>query len=291
MTTSNNLAVNVLRSKAVETRVQIAKELKQELIKKTKEIFPDVLNKKNIGTDKYLFLCQVESSAESFDVLFDAYSPPEVDRTISMLSGPFFTSIKHPIPTVNSEMLYPIVQIDLRVASLIIDEPLGDGLLQLWYDINECDGIVRVIPRTDVSVSMATEFNFVPAKDFDGFPLPDNWGSDPLGNEIQVMSRFKSTGVTCQQDHPEIYLDGVEEEVPEELYELLGKFLKTTQDKSSSDVHLFGTFYPIQYSAADAKGKCLINIDGDWGSSGNAQIFYDIDNKGNVTFSFWDSLR
>jgi hypothetical protein len=300
MTISNELTVKILRTKAIERELQEANALKQKLIIEAKKLFPKLrrksfpkLSKGNERRDEMLFFLQIESSAESFDVIFDVCSPANVDRTISMLSGPFFTSKIHPIPTANEEMLYPIVQIDLRVVSSIIGESLGDGLLQVWFDINKFDDLIRVIPRLDVDITIATEFNFIPAKNFDGYPLPylpNAWDSDPLGDEVRIMIGFKSTGMSCQHNYPEIYLDGYEE-IPEEFNELLEKFLIASQDRSSTNFNLFGTFYPINYSAADTGGKCLFNISGDWGASGNAQVIYGFDNEGNATFSFWNSTR
>lgn len=293
LTKTSDVLVKVSRTKNIEQQIQSATALKQKIIEGIRKLFPDVLEPKNSDSDERCFLRQIELSAESFDVTFDMCSPKDADRIKSMLSGPFFTSNKYPIPEVSSEMLYPIVQVDLRVASSIIGEPLGDGLLQLWYDINAFKGVVRVIPRPEVEMPMSTEFSFTPPKKFDGFPLPSSWGSDPSGNQVRVMSKYKSTGISSQPEYATIYLNDVSEnyELPDDLFALVNDFERTTNGKSSSSVHMFGTFYPIQYSAADVGMKCLFHIAGDWGSSGNAQVFYDIAKNGTVSFAFWDSLR
>lgn len=282
---------NVSRSKSVLAQIRKAEVLKEELIAETVALFPKIRMKSNREAGERKFLRQIERSAESFDVVFRVFSPDKVDRTASMLSGPFFTTKKHPIPTAHGEMMYPIVQIDLRVASELVDEELGDGLLQLWYENKTFEGVVRVIPRTDVVPAKATDFAFTPPEDMDGFPLPFNWNSDPLGEEVRVISKFKSTGVSSQDEYPEIYLDETDVAIPDTFFKLLTKFEKLTLDKGDDFFHMFGTFYPIQYSAADVKGKCLCHIGCDWGSSGNAQIFYVIDKNKKVSFWFGHSMR
>ena len=287
------IAVKVARSEIVKKQIQMATALQKEILDDAQALFPDEFKADQGHSDIRCFAAQIQLSAESFDVTFQPCNPQTVDRTASMLSGPFFTSKKFPIPTVNKEMLYPIVQIDLQIASALISEPLGDGLLQLWYDINADEGIVRVIPRSELTVDKETGFEFVPAKNFDGFPLPVCWGSDPNEETVLVMSKYKSTGISTQAEYPEIYLNDADEEyeVPKSLFKLVKKFNHIAPDKSSSAVHMFGTFSPIQYSAADVACKCLFHIAGDWGSSGNAQVFYKIDKKGGVSFQFLDSLR
>lgn len=285
----SNLGVNISRSKAVLEQVKKANALKRQIITKTLDLFPYISEEESEGSEERSFLRQMERSSESFDVIFETYSPDKIDRTVSMLSGPFYTCKGYPIPKANSKMMYPIVQIDLRVASEIIGERLGDGLLQLWYESENFQGEVRVIPRPNIDMSKATKFAFVPHEDMDGFPLPLRWESDPLGTEVRVISRFKSTGISSQNEYAELYLSDMD--VPTAFEKLVEKFQKLTVDKGSNFFHLFGTFYPIQYSAADARGKCLCHIGGDWGSSGSAQIFYDIAENGSVSFAFWDCLR
>jgi len=287
------LPFKVTRTKATERQIKKATALKQSIIAEVKSLVPDVLKRSMADSAARLLLVQMELAAESFDVVFKECRTESVDRTCSMLSGPFFTSGKYPIPKVRSTMLFPVVQLDLRVASSISDQPLGDGLLQIWYDTRACKGVVRVIPRSEVIKKKCTKFDFVPSPDFDGFPFPMDWGSDPSDSTIRIMSAYKSTGIACQSEYATLYLQDLDGEygVPDELTSLVENFQELAEDRSSSIVHLFGTFEPIQYSAADVGKKCLFDIAGDWGSSGNAQVFYDIAKNGAVSFAFRDSLR
>lgn len=288
-----DISVKVSRSKVIEKQISKVTALKQAIINETAKLFPAVLESKSNSSPERRFFRQIELCIESFDVAFEVYSPGETDRTKSMLSGPFFTSSKFPIPQTTLGMLYPIVQVDLRVASAIIGESLGDGLLQLWYDLNAFDGVVRVIPRSDVDMATCTGFDFEAPEKFDGFPLPFNWKSDPSGDQVRVMSSYKSTGIAGQPEYATLYLNDVSEnhEIPDNLFGLVDDFERSTTLKSSSSLSMFGTFYPIQYSAADVGKKCLFNISGDWGSSGNAQVFYEISENGTVSFAFLNSLR
>jgi predicted DNA-binding WGR domain protein len=279
----------------VANQVAEAKVLQSVLIEGMKTQFPNVLKPKIklADSNKRYLLMQVELAAETFDVTFKAMPVSKVDRACNMLSGPFFTSNKHPIPSANGEMLYPIVQLDLRTASEISGERLGDGLLQLWYDINKFDGLIRVVPRDDVVVSEASDFAFKPAQKFDGFPLPFSWNSDPLGENVQVFKALEAKGLASQCRYFEDYLIEISrnEAVPDELWRNFESFGVISSIKTKSIFQLFGSFSLIQYSAADVGKKCLFNIEGDWGSSGNAQVFYAFDEKGAVSFSFWQSLR
>ena len=290
---STEYLLSVKTSPKVANQVAEAKVLQNALIEKIKAQFSNVLEPKMADSDERRLLAQVELAAETFDVVFNAMPVSKVDRACNMLSGPFFTSKRHPIPSANGEMLYPIVQLDLRTASEISGETLGNGLLQLWYDIDEFETTVRVIPRAEVVVSEASDFEFKPAQKFDGFPLPFSWDSDPLGEKVQVFKALEAKGFASQRDYFEVYLTEISEneEVPEELWESFELFERKSSIKTKSIFQLFGSFSPIQYSAADVGKKCLFNIGGDWGSSGNAQVFYAFDKSGKVSFTFMESLR
>jgi hypothetical protein len=53
---------------------------------------------------------------------------------------------------------------------------------------------------------------------------------------------------------------------------------------------MFGVPFFIQYSFNDTNAPCLFDIH-DWGSSGNAQVFYRLTPQGETNFSFWDCVR
>lgn len=85
-----------------------------------------------------------------------------------------------------------------------------------------------------------------------------------------------------------VYSDEVPEEVLTPILEDVERFQELTEVESN--LNLIGSFYPIQYSAVDVDGFCLINFPV-WGSSGNAQIIFKLYDGGDMSFSFEESLR
>jgi hypothetical protein len=78
----------------------------------------------------------------------------EIDRTTSMISGPFFTSAEFPWPAEPEGWIEPLFQIDLDVASEVAGFCVGNGLVQLW--MNDQGSIVCHIPRTAVRMGEVT---------------------------------------------------------------------------------------------------------------------------------------
>lgn len=270
----------VARSQKVVNQVRDADRLRKIILKKSKGIFAH-----DFDSNASLFVTQLEMSAEAFDVKFKEQNPKIVDRSISMLSGPFFTSKEYPIPSTDDLMWYPVIQMDLRVASSLIQEALGNGLLQLWFDIRTNFGELRVIPRSIVTQANLTEFLFCREDEHEAVPLPWDWDSDPTGDGVRVMSSFKSTGIASQPEYLSIYLEDLASEfdVSNEFSKKVNEFERITERESGSVLTLFGTFYPIQYSAGDVGEKCLLNFN-EW-FGGNAQVFYKFEN-GQPEFRF-----
>ncbi len=282
------------RSAGVLKQIDHAAALQMTIIGKMKNEFPDSRLTKD--TDEYSLLRTVELAAESLDITTIDVNPEEIDRTSTMLAGPFFTSIDFPIPTSSrTKKMTPVVQIDLRDMSELIEQPLGDGLLQLWYDRTKFEGHIRVIPRSKVNAKHVTKFDLVIGKRFDTFPLPFAWETYLKGGDVKQVTGVISHGLRCQTSHLEMFKDKLSESMSQELLQEINNFERLTEGERQSDGEMVGkfcgTFRPIQYSAADADKKCLLNIWNDWGSSGGAQIFYDIASDGAVKFTFWDCLR
>lgn len=229
-------------------------------------------------------------SAEGFQPVVEVLPISALDRTASMLAGPFFTSAENPIPATPEGMLMPIVQIDLRQIQMLNGHNLGDGLLQLWCDPdweNTDRGRVIVIPREEVETQEMTPFAYVPHPAADSSPVPGNLVFDPSATEIQVISGYESVGLQCQTNYLDIYSEDLPDDVLADIAEKVSEFQKLTQ--SNSSLHLLGSFYPIQYSAVDIGWDCLIHFP-EWGSSGNAQIFY-LQTEHGIVFRFDESLR
>lgn len=290
--TNSSVIPRVRRSPRIREQIEVVNGLKTEIIRRIKRKLRGIESNEVKTANWNRLLREVELSAESFKLKFKECSAKEVERTKSMLHGPFFTSAEFPIPVAASGMMVPVVQIDLTNVAAAIGEYVSDGLLQLWQDIVSIDEhVIRVIPHGKVDIKKLTKFKLVLPSDFDGFPLPFYFENDPCGDEIQQIIGLTSTGITCQASSIEVSLQDIRKDASKELIALLERLLKLAPDKSTDEnVTLFGTFLPIQYGAADVDMNCLINID-DWGSTGNAQIFYKIDKKEATQFSFWSCVR
>ena len=286
----------VSRSPSVLRQIAEASKLKSALVMQIKEEFPLAFVDKTSYEHK--LLRTVELSNESFDAIVAAQNPNQVDRTASMLPGPFFTSEAYPIPVgKNGKAMTPIVQVDLCWASKFIDERLGNDLVQVWYDRAKFEGYLRVIPRKLLNISNMTEFELKIGKRYNTFPVPYHWESYLQGGNVTQIVGVISRGIRSQTSSLEMYREGsdfLRERLSSELIKSLKTFEKITRYEFSgadAPVGFGGTFYPIQYSAVDANRPCLLVTSGDWGASGGAQIFYNISPEGLVDFSFWDCLR
>lgn len=98
----------------------------------------------------------------------------EIDRCASMLSGPLFTSTKHPWPKLSESrngdkvqvegFCEPILQIQMDLLSRVAGQRFKRGLVQVWMD--GCDSVVRFIPERD---AQADALGPVPADVLDFF--------------------------------------------------------------------------------------------------------------------------
>lgn len=104
-----------------------------------------------------------------------------------------------------------------------------------------------------------------------------------------MIARASSLGMQCQTGYLDVYTEDLDEAIHEAISEDLVKYKEITSFKSR-DVQIFGSFYPIQYSAADIGMPCLICFRS-WGSDGNAQVFYAGNSIDGLWFGFEESLR
>jgi hypothetical protein len=283
--------MKIERSAEIQTQLAEALPLKAGLINHLTKSLHSKSRKKSKA--KNPFLQTIEFSAEGFAPNLTWTAVADLDRSCSMFAGPFYTSSRHPIPVISGRMLAPIVQLDLKEITELSGFQLGEGLLQLWCDtdwMNSDRGLVRVIPPDEVIAAEMTHFDFVSSLDDDDIaPMPEMLRYNTEDDEIQVISGYTSVGLQCQTS----YLLGVySEEVPEEvlapILDEVERFQELTEVKN--DLHLMGSFYPIQYSAVDVDGFCLINFR-DWASCANAQVIFKIYERGEMSFSFVESLR
>ena len=289
------VALKVIRSDAVKQQVEQAVALRSKLIAVLSAAFSPVVapvkRKAKMVPKESDLLQLLELSAEGWRPIVETISVKEVDRTLSMLAGPLFTSAEYPIPTRRNFMLMPLVQLDLRQFAYLGEPDLGDGLFQLWCDPNfraDYRAFIRVIPRTAVQIENITYFDFIkPA--FDVTPINWDLEYDPNAKSVKVISGFESLGVQCQARYLEIYAENLDEAIYAEISDDLKKYKEITEF-ASRDVQLLGSFYPIQYTATEISSPCLMSF-ANWGSSGNSQVFYSIKAGGILDFRFEESLR
>ena len=199
------------------------------------------------------------------------------DRRKSMLGGPFFTSEEYPWPRATSgKFADPVAQIDLKAVSELRSMPFGDGMLQVW-NADYQHPIIRIIPRDVIETAEMTPVAPTSEGDFEWTFVPTEWVS---GGGVQQILGFEGPLFSGH-----ISLDDFAS--PPELKRLadLGKVLT----QNDSGLHLFGTFYPVQYTASEKGLPVFLALDCDhgyfWGDSGTAQIFYRMTESG-PEFSF-----
>ena len=282
--------MKIHKSRKIHEQVVLANGLKAELLRLIRRKIA-VAKSKGRDTSAWNDLLQeIAFTAEAFKVTLKKCPAQDVDRRASMLTGPFFTSAEFPIPVAPSGALFPVVQLELDELSAAIQDNLGDGLLQLWYDLRDQKALVRVIPLAHVYSQALTDFNWSSVVSGDGFPLPRYWNLNPVGEEIEVITRLISMGVQSNENAIEAHYCHATDDETDWLWTLLKLFCKHTPNKFGTAVEMFGTHNTRQYSITDVGMKRLINI-GDWGSTGHAQIFYKISQKEPTQFSFWSCVR
>jgi hypothetical protein len=280
-----------VRSESVVAQLTEAQTLRTKLLSQLLPVLapaPNKKTKKNVPRDP--FLQTLELSAEGFTPVIQSIPVAEVDRASSMLAGPFFVSAENPIPTRQGGMLLPVIQLDLRQIGELCEVDIGDGVLQLWCDPNwENDSreFIRVIPRSEIESQSVLPFEYLENPESESCPLPGDLIFYPSREEIRVITGAESTGWHAQVGYFYAYSENISQDLYDEIDDDLQRFNELTNPEDS--FHMFGSFYPIQYSAADVGLNCLVHFPV-WGSSGNAQLFYEKTPEG-ARFVFQESLR
>ena len=289
--TAEPAARRAVRSESVVAQLTEAQTLRTKLLSQLLPVLAPAPNKKTKKKEpRDPFLQTLELSAEGFTPVVQSIPVAEVDRASSMLAGPFFVSAENPIPTRQGGMLLPVIQLDLRQISDLCEVDIGDGVLQLWCDPNwenESRQFIRVIPRSEIESQSVLPFEFIENSESENCPLPQDLIFSPSREEVRVITGAESTGWHAQASYFDVYSEDISEDLYGEIADDLQRFKELTNLKNS--LHLFGSFYPIQYSAADVGLNSLVHFPV-WGSSGNAQVFYENAPEG-VRFVFQESLR
>ncbi len=232
--------------------------------------------------------------AEGFEPVFKAVAAPEVNRRGSMMTGPFFTSGRFPVPTTASgAVMLAMAQLDLDDFSAAARDDLGDGLLQWWFDTEAEEALMRVIPWQEAQGAELTAFDERAAdlSAFDAYPLPSYWADRFCGPLVQTIVALKSRGFQSQASTIEALCWNLGEDISEWLRVLVNLYAEKAPHTLRGPVGVLGTFYSIEYSAHEVGMRCLLDV-ADWGSSGGAQIFYRPQSPGRAAqFEFWNCVR
>lgn len=276
--------VSIRRSTKLLQQIEKATVLRDELIAKLDDWLPDK-HPSEYPDDIWInILLAAKLSSEGIQVKVEEVVTEEVDRMESMLSGPFFVSKQYPMVKGG----YPIVQLDLRLASAICDKAIGDGLLQLWEPARYEVPVVRVIPRDAVSAALMTPFDTGKLCDQADTPVGLYWNSDPAQGVVQVFKSYVSNGFQTE-NLQESLGDALRShgivKPPTALLKLIQRFHASLVESEGSNpkIQLFGSFRTIQYSHTEMGKQLLFTIP--YGASGSAQVFFDVGARGQVTFS------
>jgi predicted DNA-binding WGR domain protein len=251
------------------------RELKK-LVEQAKSEFPEHSFLSHHGL-KDIEFCSPAWGLKIFDI-----PTQHADRTRSMLEGPFFTSDEYPWPSGDEgKCASPVVQLDLREVTRLKGNDYGDGLLQVFVADDSSNFEIRVIPRSDVNENQMTPIPQGTEDQFSGFKTAKYWlgyggfVSQIVGYEEPVLSAhvYASDGAP-EDDDPDLF---------KEIFEKMESL-----SINDSGMHMFGTFYPIQYCHSEYGGEVLMALDSDlcysWGDCGNAQIFVNRSQDGAVRF-------
>ncbi len=290
---SNRLQLPLIKSSEVAERVEEATALLKKLLDYLATALPPLSPKRTRkgGTQKptHSIVKSLELSAEAWRPIVEKVAIDDLDRTASMFAGPFFTSTDYPIPTIGGHMLMPVVQLDLRQFSGVNGSNLGDGLFQLWcaYDFSTTPrDLIRVIPRDSVRIELLEKFEFIWPKQ-DVTPIYSEVEYGEGATHADVIVGLEAIGMQSGPDF--IYEDDYGVDVFNTIIEDLERFREVTE-VADREVHFFGGFNQIQYSSTDIGIPCFISFP-EWGSQGNAQVFYSGGSGDDLWFLFEESLR
>lgn len=216
----------------------------------------------------------------------------------NILAGPLFVSEQYPWPTgKQGKPLAPILQFDLRIAtgiqrdSGLFEHPVdfGDGLLQVWFDNKILDAICRVVPRSEADPKKLLPIpgDLRPAPRCRDF-IDVDWTE---GAPVYVIKSLRSPQYMTSESFefdvaPELFPRRLRAK-RRRLVTLL-KWLEKVSSKARGS-HLFGTFHLVRYAAPE-RPKCFLQLDTKgpsmWGDFATAQVFYEVQEKGEIKFSF-----
>lgn len=257
----------------------------------------------------------LNSGAWSWSPLRKRVRASKINRCGDVLNGPIFTCEAYEWPMHKNLPMVPVIQLDLARCSKVSGVDFGTGLLQVWYGHGNFmgkDAFIRVIPAEQVHKSKLLP---VPLFDFEKMedkwnPVASlDWAKDYDGKTgfypATQISRYNKRHFTLSS----IYVNGKDHQLKQQIETLkrIGSGNKCLSIKCLSMIiqldelieyaikhwgagtHLMGAFDYIQYSPRrkptplfcfGGSGDCYNFGDG------NAQLFFEKDDSGKISFSF-----
>lgn len=282
--------VKVRRSPKILQQLEKSTALREEVIAKLENWLPPEHPTEYPDDIWANILLAANLGSEAIRVEVEEIVAEDVDRMGSMLAGPFFVSKQYPMVKGG----YPVVQLDLRLASAISGRALGDGLLQLWERAEFGELHIRVIPRDAVSAALLTPFKTDKLRDQADTAVGLDWNSDPARGVVQVFKSYVSCGFQSEQME-----DSLDEALslsdlakpPTSLLKLIQRFHASVAqaERGAREIQLFGSFQFIQYTHTTIGKHLLFTIP--YGASGSAEVFFDVGANGQVAFSSESTTR
>lgn len=267
---------------------------------------PVEIHEMNYGRKDFrnVFTRGFESGAWAWEPITKRMVDEQIDRLGEVIMGPLYTCEEYPWPEKDGFPMAPLIQLDLKKSSDIGSIQLGDGLLQVWMPHKAISTplFIRVIPKAGVNLKKLMPIVDIP-KEMEPLQSRGEEWSDELeefvpSQAIQIID-YSPRRFTFQILHPIQANYSIEQLTKNSETALLIKefdkkikpFLKKGKKGfNAATCHLFGTFSPIHHVDKDCPAPLFCfesdEFDLSWGQAGNAQLFYKINDGGEVSFSF-----
>lgn len=256
----------------------------------------------------------LKSGAWSWSPIIKKVPASKINRCGDVLNGPIYTCEGYEWPMHKNLPMVPFIQLDMKRCSKVSGVDFGSGLLQVWYGHGNFmgkDAFIRIIPAEQVHKS-----KLLPVPFFDFEKMEDGWilvasldwaktydDEDDIELATQISGyekrRFTLSSIDVNgMDHKlEQQIQTIKRYEPKKCLPIncvsmmihLDELIEYAIEHWSAGTHLMGTFDYIQYSPKRKPtplfcfggGEDCYNF-----GDGNAQLFFEKDDLGKISFSF-----
>lgn len=297
----------LVRIATVKNRSPKEVDQTRKLVSNIKKCCPDIFDLDCLGRLEE----NLNYGAWAWSPILKEVPAKRINRCKDVLNGPIYTCEGYEWPMYENLPMVPFIQLDLKRCSRVSGVDLGTGLLQIWFGCGlfmDKDAFIRVVPADQVHKDKLLP---VPAFDMeklsDSTPAYSYWADPEHAVPATRIAGYKRRRFTL----PDIYLDtadsGIDVEhwevrkskgkqkrpdLSEECLQMIEQFVelrKYALKNWGTGTHLMGTFDMVQYSQKERTLPffCLTGPGDIYNfGDGNAQIFFEKDDSGKITFSF-----